>query len=81
MSPTLTDVNESGEIKTATEITNNKRFEEMDIDPIRSSTLTELAATENETCISILMPTHQTGRETRQDPIRLSNPLDQVHEH
>jgi hypothetical protein len=50
----------------------------MDTDPIRPSTLNDLAAIEQQTCISILMPTHTTGRETRQDPVRLANLLDQV---
>ncbi len=50
----------------------------MDIDPIRLSTLNELAAVEQERCVSILMPTHATGKETRQDPIRLANLLDDV---
>jgi hypothetical protein len=47
----------------------------MDIDPIRPSTLQELAAVEQPRCVSILMPTHPTGKDTREDPIRLDNLL------
>lgn len=50
----------------------------MDIDPIRPSTLNELAAVEQDCCVSILMPTHTTGTQMRQDPIRLENLLDDV---
>lgn len=50
----------------------------MVIDPIRPRMLTELAAIEHVPCISILMPTHHSGSETRQGPIRLSNLLGQV---
>lgn len=50
----------------------------MDIDAIRPSTLKELAAVEQAHCVSILMPTHVAGSESRQDPIRLANLLDQV---
>jgi hypothetical protein len=51
----------------------------MDIDPIRPGTISELAVVEQQRCLSLYMPTHHTGREVRQDPIRLSNLLDQVH--
>src|SRR5690606_22767807 len=36
---------------------------------------TDLAAIEQENCVSILMPTHPTGADSRQDPIRLENLL------
>lgn len=52
----------------------------MDIDPIRPSTLNELAEIEGDRCVSLFMPTHATGTETRQDPIRLGNLLDQLHD-
>lgn len=52
----------------------------MHTDPIRPETLNELAAVEQDPCVSILMPTHTSGSETRQDPIRLENLLDQVQE-
>jgi len=52
----------------------------MDIDPIRPSTLNDLAATEQAHCLSLFMPTHATGSDSRQDPIRLGNLLDQLHE-
>src|SRR5690554_5279815 len=52
----------------------------MHTDPIRPGTLNELAAVEQDPCVSILMPTHTSGSETRQDPIRLENLLDQVQE-
>jgi hypothetical protein len=52
----------------------------MDIDPIRPNILSELAAVQHDHCVSLLMPTHITGSETRQDPIRLANLLDQVHD-
>lgn len=48
----------------------------MDIDPIRPATLSELAAVAGTHCLSIFMPTHSTGAESRQDPIRLQNLLD-----
>ena len=54
--------------------------EAMHTDPIRPGTLNELAAVEQDPCVSILLPTHTSGRETRQDPIRLENLLDQVQE-
>src|SRR6056297_2333813 len=50
----------------------------MDIDPIRPSTLNELASIQQEHCVSLLMPTHTTGSESRQDPIRLGNLLEQA---
>lgn len=51
----------------------------MDIDPIRPSTLSELAAVEQDPCVSLLMPTHPTGADSRQDPIRLENLIDKAH--
>lgn len=48
----------------------------MNIDPIRPDTLSELAAVEQEHCVSLLMPTHPTGADSRQDPIRLDNLLE-----
>jgi hypothetical protein len=59
---------------------NSKRGGSMDIDPIRPSTLRELAATEQARCVSLFMPTHTAGSGSRQDPIRLANLLDEVHE-
>lgn len=52
----------------------------MDMDLIRPSTLTDLAAIEQANCVSILMPTHPTGKESRQDPIRLENLLNRAAE-
>lgn len=52
----------------------------MDIDPIRPSTLNELATVEQDACVSLLMPTHVTGSEMRQDPIRLGNLLNRAEE-
>lgn len=52
----------------------------MHTDPIRPGTLNELAAIEQELCVSILMPTHTSGSEMRQDPIRLENLLDEAQE-
>lgn len=43
----------------------------MDVDPIRPSTLSELIEVEQDQCVSLYMPTHVTGSESRQDPIRL----------
>lgn len=51
----------------------------MNMDPIRPSTLSELAAVEQERCVSLLMPTHPTGADSRQDPIRLENLVDKAH--
>lgn len=52
----------------------------MNTDPIRPSTLSELAAVEQDRCVSLLMPTHPTGADSRQDPIRLENLLDNAHD-
>lgn len=38
----------------------------------------ELADTEGDQCISIYLPTHESGKEIRQDPIRLKNALRSV---
>lgn len=43
---------------------------------ITKSAVIAIAAAVKETCISIYMPTHVAGQETRQDPIRLKNRLD-----
>ncbi len=40
--------------------------------------LKDLLTTKNENCISIYMPTHEAGPETRQDPIRLKNLIAKV---
>lgn len=50
----------------------------MDVDPIRPNTLSELSAVEHNDCVSLFMPTHVKGSQSRQDPIRLGNLLDQV---
>ncbi len=39
-----------------------------------------LMQTTGKTAVSIYMPTHRTGRELQQDPIRLKNLLDDVHD-
>ncbi|MGB3615630.1 MAG: hypothetical protein WBA10_17680 [Elainellaceae cyanobacterium] len=43
---------------------------------ITPSAITTIAETVKETCISIYMPTHVAGQQTRQGPIRLKNRLD-----
>lgn len=40
---------------------------------LKMSQIREAAAYEANPCVSIYMPTHRMGRETRQDPIRLEN--------
>lgn len=50
----------------------------MNSDPIRPNTLSELAAVEQDVCVSLLMPTHPTGADSRQDPIRFENLLDRA---
>ncbi|WP_164101929.1 baeRF3 domain-containing protein [Candidatus Laterigemmans baculatus] len=52
----------------------------MDMDLIRPNTLADLAAIEQENCVSILMPSHPTGKDSRQDPIRLENLLNKAQE-
>lgn len=42
--------------------------------------LRTLASTADSSCVSIYMPTHRTGRDLRQDPIRLKNLLVQAQE-
>jgi hypothetical protein len=49
-----------------------------DTDPITQVDLKQLAAPQEEHCISLLMPTHRAGRATRQDPIRLKNLIRQA---
>lgn len=40
--------------------------------------LRQLAETRDDYCVSILMPTHRSGRETQQDPLRLKGLLNRV---
>lgn len=48
--------------------------------PLNDRDLKELASTSSEPCVSILMPTHRSGRETQQGPIRLKNLLKEASE-
>ncbi|HEX6983187.1 MAG TPA: hypothetical protein VF181_10540 [Balneolaceae bacterium] len=45
---------------------------------ITRETIVNLANQENDTCISIYLPTHKMGEEVQQDPIRLKNLLNEV---
>ncbi len=45
---------------------------------ISKTELQSLIAARRSPCISIYLPTHEAGRETRQDPIRLKNQLSEV---
>jgi len=50
----------------------------MDLRNLRRGDLNELAAMTFHPCVSIYMPTHRRGKETRQDSIRFRNLLDQA---
>jgi hypothetical protein len=45
------------------------------LDILTKTELEQLMRKEQQWCVSIYMPTHRTGRETQQDPIRLKNLL------
>lgn len=47
---------------------------------ITRENILELAKKENNHCVSIYLPTHKTGKEVQQDPIRLKNLLTQAAE-
>ncbi len=47
---------------------------------LRQGDLEKLAEVSGGPCVSILMPTHRRGRETREDPIRLKNLLTEASE-
>jgi len=48
------------------------------MDILNSTALRSLIAQEGKWCVSMYMPTHRTGREQQQDPIRLKNLLAQA---
>jgi len=50
------------------------------MDLLTRDTVTELAAARYSPAVSILVPTHPTGPETRQDPIRLKNAVKEAQE-
>ncbi|EDX85348.1 hypothetical protein S7335_3047 [Synechococcus sp. PCC 7335] len=50
----------------------------MTIDTFSRSQLQTLNSTQTSPCVSIYLPTHEVGRETRQDPIRLKNQLSEA---
>ena len=45
------------------------------MDVLNKTELEQLMLNEQQNCVSIYLPTHQTGVETQQDPIRLKNQL------
>jgi hypothetical protein len=49
-----------------------------EVDLVGDAELRDLAQHSGGPCLSILMPTHRAGAETRQDPIRLANLLDEA---
>lgn len=49
--------------------------------PLTARDFDELAQVDHPHCVSILMPSHRTGREVKQDPIRLKNLLKEAKEH
>ena len=51
------------------------------MDTVVAETVRSLIDANVAPCISIYMPTHRTGKEAAQDPIRLKNLLDQAREH
>lgn len=48
------------------------------MDVVTRQTVTALAENENGPCVSMFIPTHRTGAETQQDPIRLKNAIDEA---
>ena len=50
------------------------------LEDLTISHLSELSTLDNDSVLSILMPTHRTGSEIRQDPIRYKNLVDSVRE-
>ncbi|MEM8505510.1 MAG: hypothetical protein AAF716_20450 [Cyanobacteria bacterium P01_D01_bin.1] len=52
----------------------------MTIDTFSKAKLQALTNTQDKPCVSIYLPTHEAGRETRQDPIRLKNQLSEAEE-
>lgn len=51
------------------------------MDILTRAELEQLMRKEQQWCVSIYMPTHRTGAETRQDPIRLKNLLGEAEKH
>jgi len=51
------------------------------MDILNRAELEQLMGKEQQWCVSIYMPTHRTGSETQQDPIRLKNLLREAEEH
>lgn len=49
-----------------------------EVDLVGTADLTELALTRAGPCVSMFLPTHRGGPQTRQDPIRLRNLLDEA---
>ena len=45
------------------------------MDVLNKTELEQLMLNEQQNCVSIYLPTHQTGAEIQQDPIRLKNQL------
>ena len=45
------------------------------MDILTRAELEQLMRKEQQWCVSIYMPTHRTGREAQQDPVRLKNLL------
>lgn len=50
------------------------------MDILKPQDVEDLIETTDKWCVSIYMPTHMTGREQQQDPIRLKNFLSQAHD-
>lgn len=50
----------------------------LQLQPLKQETIQQLAKVSQPNCVSILMPTWESGRETRQGRIRLGNLLDEV---
>lgn len=50
------------------------------LSPLNSTALTQIAQSTGDPCVSILMRTHRSGRETQQGPIRLKNLLNEASE-
>lgn len=48
------------------------------VDPVSADALAGLASRSDGPCVSILLPTHRAGPETRQDPVRFRNLLDEA---
>jgi hypothetical protein len=58
----------------------SKSTPEVHLEDLKASDLSAMAATTADLCVTLFLPTHQSGPDTRQDPIRFRNCLDRLAE-